>query len=135
MATAAMDTMSVGKRLVELCGQGKHIDAIQELYADTCVSVEAAEGPGMPRVTEGKEAILKGAEWWMNTMEMHDSGMSQPYPHDNRFIINMWTDVTAKEGPMAGQRMKMDEMAVYTVEAGKITRAEFFYDMDCGEGG
>jgi len=30
---------------------------------------------------------------------------------------------------MAGQRMKMDEVALYTVKDGKIVHEEFFYDM------
>ena len=30
---------------------------------------------------------------------------------------------------MAGQRMRMEEIAVYTVADGKVSREEFFYDM------
>ena len=38
-------------------------------------------------------------------------------------------EVTAKAGPMAGKRMKLDEAALYTVKDGKVVKEEFFYDM------
>ena len=38
-------------------------------------------------------------------------------------------DVTAKVGPRAGQRMKMEEAGLYTVKNGKIVQEEFFYSM------
>lgn len=40
----------------------------------------------------------------------------------------MKIDVTAKEGPMANQRMQMDEVCLYTTQAGKITEVEFYWD-------
>jgi hypothetical protein len=33
---------------------------------------------------------------------------------------------------MAGKKMRMEEVALYTVSDGKVTREEFFYDMSGG---
>jgi len=38
-------------------------------------------------------------------------------------------DVTPKNGPMAGKRMRMEEVGMYTVKGGKIVREEFFYTL------
>ena len=53
-----MDTLSVGKRLVELCKQNKNVDAINELYDKNVVSLEAVAHPPMPARMEGIEASL-----------------------------------------------------------------------------
>ena len=47
----------------------------------------------------------------------------------DRFIVRFTYDVTAKSGPMAGKRMKLDEAALYAVKDGKIVQEEFFYHM------
>ena len=48
---------------------------------------------------------------------------------DDRFGAIFELDITAKQGPTAGQRMQMKELAIYTVHDGKIAREEFFYSM------
>ena len=68
-------------------------------------------------------------EWWVNNHEVHSSSVKGPFPNGDRFAVIFNYDVTAKAGPMAGQRMKMEEVALYTVKDGKITREEFFYTM------
>lgn len=57
------DALAVGKRLVELCREGKFMEAINELYSPHIVSVEAASGPNMPARMEGIEAIKGKAAW------------------------------------------------------------------------
>ena len=52
-----MSVQEVARKLVDLCRQGRNMDAIRELYADDIVAVEAAEGGGMPREMRGKQAI------------------------------------------------------------------------------
>jgi hypothetical protein len=41
-------TMEVGKRLVDLCNQGKFMEAMNALYAPNIVSIEAQATPAMP---------------------------------------------------------------------------------------
>lgn len=42
-----MNTIEIAKKLVELCKQGRNMEALDILFADDVVSVEAVE---MPRV-------------------------------------------------------------------------------------
>lgn len=123
------EALTVGKKLVELCREGKAMEAIKTLYADNIVSVEAMSSPAMPARMEGIEAIKGKAEWWESNHEVHNAGVEGPYPHAERFIVHFKYDVTAKGGPMAGQRMLLDETALYTVKDGKVVHEEFFYNM------
>jgi len=119
----------VGKKLVDLCRQGKFKEAINSLYAPNIVSVEAASGGDMPRQMEGIAAVLKKTEWWEQNHTVHGAEVNGPWPHDERFIVRFKLDVTPKVGPAPGKRMTMDEAGLYTVKDGKIVREEFFYEM------
>jgi len=122
------DTLTIGKKLVELCRQGKNKEAMETLYSHHIVSVEAAAGgPTMPQRMEGLEAVKKKGEWWEANHEVHGAEIEGPFPHGDRFVVRFKYDVTAKSGPMAGKRFNMDEAALYTVKDGKITHEEFFY--------
>jgi len=124
------DTLTVGKKLVELCKQGKAMEAMDTLYSPHIVSIEAAAGgPTMPQRMEGIAAVKGKGEWWEKNHEVHKAEAEGPYPHGDRFIVHFKYDITAKSGPMAGKRMVMDEAALYTVKDGKITHEEFFYSM------
>ncbi|HTL29443.1 MAG TPA: nuclear transport factor 2 family protein [Tepidisphaeraceae bacterium] len=122
-------TLEVGKRLVELCNGGKGDQAIGELYSPKIVSVEAAAMPHMPQRMEGIDAIRGKNKWWYDNHTIHSGSAAGPYPHGDRFIVHFKYDVTSKTGPMAGQRMQLDETALYTVKDGKIVQEEFFYAM------
>lgn len=124
-----MDTKQVGEKLVGLCREGKNLEAVDTLYDADIVSVEAIGGPEMPAEMRGIDAIRGKNQWWFENHEIHDAAVEGPFPHNDRFAVKYHYDVTAKAGPMAGQRMAMDEVALYTVKDGKIVREEFFYGM------
>ncbi len=123
------DALAVGKKLVELCRQGKNGEAMETLYSPKVVSIEAQGGPSTPARIEGIEAVKGKSEWWEKNHEVHSGEAHGPWPHGDRFIVRFKYDVTAKSGPMAGKRMTLDEAALYTVKDGKIVQEEFFYDM------
>jgi len=123
------ETLAVGKKLVEFCKEGKHIEAIDALYSPTIVSVEAGAPPGGSAKTEGIAGVKGKGEWWVANHEVHSAKVDGPYPHGDRFVVRFTYDVTAKAGPMAGKRFTMDEAALYTVKDGKIAHEEFFYSM------
>jgi hypothetical protein len=123
------DTLAVGKKLVELCRQGKFLEAVDTLYSPNIVSIEPIGGPDMPARQEGIKAIREKNEWWMKNHEVHSAEAEGPWPHGDRFIVRFKLDVTGKGGPMAGKRMNLDETALYTVKNGKITEEQFFYHM------
>lgn len=121
------NSKQIGTRLVELCRQGKNIEAVESLYADDAVSVEATEGGDQfPREVSGKSAILEKNRWWGANHEVHSGEAEGPFPHgDDRFAVVYRYDVTHKP---SGQRMQMDEVAIYRVAGGKIAREEFYYN-------
>ena len=123
------ESFKVGQRLVELCKAGKNLEAVDTLYADNAVSVEAAEHPGMPARREGLAAIREKNQWWLDNHEVHSASAKGPFPHGDRFAVWFDYEVTPKVGPMAGKKMKMEEVALYTVAGGKVTQEEFFYHM------
>jgi ketosteroid isomerase-like protein len=123
------ETIAVGKKLVDLCREGKNKEAMDTLYSQQIVSVEAGAPPGGTARSEGMEAIKGKAAWWEANHEVHKADVEGPFPNGDRFIVRFKYDVTAKAGPMAGKRFVMDEAALYTVKDGKITHEEFFYTM------
>ncbi len=125
-----MATQKVAQRLVELCSAGKNLEAIQELYADNARHIEVMDGPGCPRVSEGKANLLQKAEHFARTTTIHGASCGKPIVNGDQFIVPMTLDCTASEGPMANQRMTLSESALYTVKNGKITEGKFFYS--CG---
>ncbi len=123
------DTLTIGKQLVEFCRQGKNLEAIEALYSPEIVSIEATGDASMPARMEGLDAIKGKNEWWLTNHDVHQMQAEGPWPNGERFIVRFKYDVTAKAGPMAGNRFTMDEAALYTVKGGKITQEEFFYNM------
>jgi len=121
-----MKTMDIAKQLVSLCSQGKNLEALDTLYSNDVVSVEAAAMPGMGRVATGLAAVKAKNAWWIDNHEVHSASICGPWPHDERFVVGFKIDVTNK---LSGQRMQMEEVGLYTVADGKIVREEFFYDM------
>jgi hypothetical protein len=118
-----MSVQDVANKLVELCREGKHTEAIQELYDENVVNIEP-EGSPMQK-TEGKEAVLKATEQWFSSVEeIHSGEISDPIVAGDHFACSMKYDVTYKEHG----RNVMDELAVFGVKEGKITSVEFFYN-------
>jgi ketosteroid isomerase-like protein len=118
-----MNTLEIANQLVVLCKQGKSAEA-KALYAADAVSVEAFAPPGMQQEAKGLAAIKAKGEWWTANHEIHSAAVTGPWPHGDRFIVGFQYDVTNKP---SGQRMKMDEVGLFTVRDGKIVREEFFY--------
>jgi ketosteroid isomerase-like protein len=119
-----MTTTEVAEKLVQFCREGKHTQAIDELYADNIVSREPKGSP--MELTEGKEAVKGKTEYWYaSVQEIHSGEVSDPIVTGNFFAVTMDMDVTYKEGG----RMPMNEIAVYEVKDGKIIAEQFFYNM------
>jgi ketosteroid isomerase-like protein len=119
-----MTTQEIGKRYVELCQQGKSDVCLDELYAKNAVSVEAAPPPGGDRTAKGLDAIRAKGKGWNESHIVHSEKVTGPFPNENRFAVHFVFDVTEKP---SGKRMTMDEVGLFTIENGKITREEFFY--------
>jgi hypothetical protein len=119
-----MNTTEVGKKLVELCNQGKSSECVETLYSPDIISVEAASMPNMPAEMKGIQAVKQKAKWWNDNHTVHSAKADGPFPMGDKFIVRFSFDVTHKPD---NKRIKMDEAALYTVKNGKIVREEFFY--------
>jgi ketosteroid isomerase-like protein len=126
-----MNTIEIAKKLAELCEQGRNMEALDILFADDVVSVEAVAMPGAQQEIKGLAAVKGKHEWWLANHEIHSATVTGPWPHGDRFVAgfqyDFQYDVTNKP---SGKRMKMDEVGLYTVRNGKIVREEFFYDAE-----
>jgi ketosteroid isomerase-like protein len=119
----------IGEKLVALCREGRNKEALETLSSPNVVSVEAQGSPQMPAVMEGMAAVRGKGEWWESNHEIHRAEAKGPFPNGDRFAVIFNYEVTPKIGPMAGRRIEMEEVALYTVKDGKIVREEFFYSM------
>ena len=120
-----MTNQEIATALVDLCKQGKFLDAIDSLYADDAVSVEAKSFNGMPRETHGKAAIRGKGEWWEGAHEIHSMAVDGPFVSPEYFAVVFSMDVTMKA---TGKRVQGREVALYTVANGKVIRDEFLMD-------
>ncbi len=119
-----MSLRETAQELVAGCRENRSKENLEKLYAPDAVSVEAAD-MGQGREARGIDAIRAKHEWWESTMEVEEAHVSDPMPHgDDRFAV-IFRMRAGEKG--SGQMMDMEEVALYTVAGGKITREEFFY--------
>lgn len=123
-----MGAMEIGTKIVEYCREGRNLEAINEFYAESVVSVESVDPPeGGSRTMDGIQAVREKNQWWMDNHEIHSAGVEGPFPHgDDKFAIIFDFDVTNKP---SGHRMAMKEVGVFTMADGKVAKEEFFYSM------
>jgi SnoaL-like domain len=124
-AAAPASTSAVAQELVSLCRAGRNLDAIAKLYSPKIVSIEPVGNEQMPAEMSGIDAIRKKNEWWFENNEIHSAEANGPFVGEGQFVVQYTFETTYKP---TGQRMKMSELALYTVKDGKIVREEFFYN-------
>jgi ketosteroid isomerase-like protein len=120
-----MSVADIADDLVALCREGKNLEAVNKHYADDIVSVESASGPGMPAEMTGIDAIRGKNAWWLENHEVHSAEANGPYVGEDQFAVEFIYDVTNKP---SGKRFQIAEMALYTVENGKIVHEHFYYN-------
>jgi hypothetical protein len=118
------ETLEIGNKYVSLCKQGKFADCLEQLFSKDAISVEAWAPPGVDTITRGLPAIHAKGEAWGRDHEIHTIDLSGPFPLDQRFAVFFRFEVTNKPSQ---RRMSMEEVALFTIEGGKIVREEFFY--------
>ena len=116
-----MSTLSVGKKLVELCNQGKNFDVMHTMYAPNIVSVE---GDGAE--TAGQGPVIEKSEIWQSQNQIHAQKVLGPYLNGpDKFAVHFTFEITPKA---TGKRLTTEEVGIYTVQGDKITREQFFVD-------
>lgn len=123
-----MSAHEIGQKLVSLCKEGKGMEAIETLYGDGIVSIEAQDMEGMPARMEGIEAVKGKSQWWYDNHEVHAMTVTGPFcgHRQDQFVVEFEIDVTNKP---SGQRMQMREVGIYTVADGKVAQEEFLFLM------
>ena len=117
--------IEIGRALTEAMQARRGLESVDELYAERAESVEAVVPPNRDvRVASGREAIRAKREDWLKTHEIQSLDVEGPYVHPpNRFGVRFEAQVIQKA---KGASMKLSEIAIYSVEDGKIVREEFF---------
>jgi ketosteroid isomerase-like protein len=121
-----MTTQEIADTLVKLCSEGSYNEAVETLYADDVVSMEAGAPPGQSREMKGLAAVKAKGEWWAANHEVHSSVVEGPLVAGSHFAVTFKLDTTFKP---QGRRFQMEEVAIYKVVDGKIVYEEFFYSM------
>jgi len=120
-----MTTKEVAARFKELADQNQFDQVQDELYAPDCESIEPPHAAAMGMVNvQGLDAIKeKGKKFNAMVEEMHGGFTGEPIVAGNYFSVPMGMDITMK----GFARMNMEEIAVYEVKDGKITKEQFFF--------
>ena len=116
-----MDVTAIAKDFVTLCKAGQFEEAGRKYWSPDVVSREPA-GPMME--ARGIPAVAAKGEWWNANHEVHGFEIDGPYVTGDRFMVRFAMDITPKAD---GQRVKMDEIGVYTLADGKIVEESFIY--------
>jgi ketosteroid isomerase-like protein len=117
-----MDTRDVAEQFTALCKAGQFDEAGERFWAEDVVSLEAMSGEGQR--AEGRDALRAKGEWWVENHEVHGVTTEGPLVNGDQFVVRFGMDVTQKA---SGQRIQMDEVALYTVRDGRIVEERFFY--------
>lgn len=117
---------TIAEALVAANESGELDPLYEARYHADCVSIEGMAMEGGPgREAAGLDAIFAKNAWWYDNHDVHETTVEGPFLHgENQFAVVYGIDVTTKA---SGDRMKMREIGLYTVEGGKIVREEFFY--------
>ncbi len=138
MTTATQDKTitTIAKDLVAHCKAGdESMDYVEydskiwdKHFADSWTSIE---GDGKTYV--GREAVIAKYQEWAKNITCYGCEVEGPFIGTDGFSVIFELDAECKQGTFP--RMKMKEVANYTVENGKIVKEEFRYipmDACCG---
>jgi hypothetical protein len=118
-----MSVHAVAARFVELCNQGKNFDIMRTLYSPDIVSVEDSG-----EQTVGQTPVIEKSERWVAVNTIDSQTIRGPFfnganESGGQFAIHFVHEVTPKT---TGKRIALEEVAIYTVKNGQITREQFF---------
>ncbi|MBI1375023.1 MAG: nuclear transport factor 2 family protein [Phycisphaera sp.] len=116
-----MSIQALANRVVEMCNARKNFEVMHTLYAPDIVSVEPTG-----QETTGKAEVIRKSERWAEGVTIHGETVLGPYfSGADQFATKTMFDVTRKA---TGERVQLNEITVYTVKDGLITREQFFFD-------
>ena len=120
---AVRTTQEVADRLVQLCREGKYEEAQNDLFSDEAESIEPSGVPGLQSVKGLDQIRKKGQDFNNMVEEIHGGSVSDPIVAGKYIALAMVLDATYK----GMGRQKMEEIALYEVQDGKIVKEQFFF--------
>ena len=118
-----MTYLERAQKLSTMIGMGQLNEALDELYDDNVVIIEANGD-----TFEGKEKQKERVVEWQNSLEaMHGGGVYSITANEEAGVttIESYVDVTFKGAPAP---MKFEEVAVQNWKDGKIVKERFYYN-------
>jgi ketosteroid isomerase-like protein len=120
-----MSVNEIAQEYVAYVKAGRFLELLERFYAAEAVSVEAAAMPGQERAAAGLEALKAKSQGFDAEHEVTRSEVLGVWPHgEEKFAVHMVFEMI--HTPTKHRRV-MDEIAVLTVQDGKIVKEEFFY--------
>jgi hypothetical protein len=119
--TNAMTTAMVAGRLIELCKEGKFIEAQHELYDTDIISID----PDGSKTVGASNMHAKEQRFLENLEKIHRIWFSDPLIAGNYFSVILIMEIDIKK---VGHKT-FEEICVYQVAGGKIIFEQFFRDL------
>ncbi|MEP6738463.1 MAG: SnoaL-like domain-containing protein [Chryseolinea sp.] len=117
-----LTTLEVADLYYELSEKGEFDRILTDLYDQNIRSVEPEHSNWQS--VQGIGKVKEKAEQWHSMIEvMHGGYTNKPQVAGNFFTCVMGMDATLKDK----QRLKMDEVAVFEVQNGRIVLEQFFF--------
>jgi ketosteroid isomerase-like protein len=116
-----MSIRETAEAFTNLLKAGDFAGAGQNFWHEDVSSIEAM---GEPAALHGRAAVAAKMLAWGEAHEVHGFTVTGPFVNDDQFALYMTIDVTIRA---TGQRMNMLEVALYTVQDGKVVEERFFY--------
>ena len=97
MTTAApASTTAVAEELVQLCREGRNLDAIAKLYSPTILSIEPVGNETKPAEIRGIDAVREKNESWFDAFEVNSAEVQGPFIGEDQFAVRYDFDTTSK---------------------------------------
>lgn len=114
-----LDVHSVASTYVAMCRAGDFSGAIDHFFPDDHVRVEDG------REVVGNGAVHERSQDFGAEVDIHSVDIQGPYVGGDRFAVRFSLDTTARA---TGTRHRTTKLSLYTVDNGRITREEVYYD-------
>ncbi len=102
--------------------------AADTYWASNIVSIEPAELPdGTPARVEGFARAHEKLDDRLSACAMDDLMIDGPFVTGNHFALFLDMIITSRA---TGERRPFSEIAIYTVEGGKIIEERYFYEQE-----
>ena len=121
-----MTTQELANRYYDLFQKRQVAEIYGQFYSANiiCTEPEHALAMGVPTITKGIEAVLAKSKARQELIaEVHSFFCSEPVVGGSYFSVSMGRDMTLKNG----QRLQLEEIAVFGVQDGRIITETFFY--------